>query len=122
MDFSEISYSIYLDFSKAFDKLPHSILVYKLSLFGIGGNLLRLRDSCLSDRYQCFKVEGSYSTWQLVIGGLPQGSILGPILFIAFINDFPLCLSSSVFLFADDRKALNIDSCILQSDMDACLL
>ena len=59
LDCSEISYSLYLDFSKAFDKLPHSILVYKLSLLGIGGNLLWLLDSYLSDRYQCVKVEGS---------------------------------------------------------------
>ena len=81
---SEISYSLYFDFSKAFDKLRHSILVYELSLFGIGGNLLRLMDSYLSDRYQCVKVKGSYSTWQLITSGLPQGSVFGPLLFIAF--------------------------------------
>ena len=122
MNCSEISYSLYFDFSKAFDKLRHSILVYELSLFGIGGNLLRLLDCYLSDRYQCVKVKGSYSTWQLITSGLPQGSIFGPLLFIAFINDFALCLSSSVFMFADDSKALNIDPCILQSDIEACLL
>ena len=65
------------------------------------------------------KVEDSYSTWQLITSGVPQVSILGPLLFIAFINDFPLCISSSVFLFADDSKALIIDPCILQSDFDA---
>ena len=65
------------------------------------------------------KVEDSYSTWQLITSGVPQRSILGPLLLIAFINDFPLCISSSVFLFADDSKALIIDPCILQSDFDA---
>ena len=77
LDCSETSYSLYLYFSKAFDQLPHSILVYKLSLFAIGGKLWRLLDSYLSEHYQCVKVESSYSTWHLITSFVPQGSVLG---------------------------------------------
>ena len=122
LDNGEISYCFYLVFSKAFDKVLHSILLHKLSLFGIGGNLLLLLSSYLSNRVQCVKVGHFYSRWETIASEVPQGSVLGPLLFIVFNNDLPsVCLSSIMFLYADDSKAITTNLKNLQLDLNACI-
>ena len=121
-DKSLTTYCCYLDFSRAFDKVPHSILLDKLRKFGIGGGLLKLFSSYLSDRYQCVKVGDVYSEYASVASGVPQGSILGPLLFVILINDFPdVCNTSLFFLYADDRKMICNSMPSLQSDLIACI-
>ena len=122
LDNGEISYCFYLDFNKAFAKVPHSILLHKLSLFGIGGNLLRLLSSYLSSRVKCAKVGHFCSIWETIASGVPQRSVLSPLLFIVFINDLPsVCLPSVMFLYADDSIAINTILKSLQLDLNACI-
>lgn len=104
--------AIYLDFSKAFDTVPHQRLANKLDALGIRGNCLAWVKSFLADRRQCVKVNGMASGWKPVSSGIPQGSVLGPMLFIAFINDLPDVVSEChIKLFADDAKLYtNVDS------------
>ncbi len=92
---------IVLDFSKAFDKVPHQRLIRKLENYGIRGKTLDWINSFLSNRKRVV-VDGEMSDWVPVQSGVPQGTVLGPILFLAFINDLPKCVESRVRLFADD--------------------
>jgi len=98
---------IYLDFAKAFDKVPYLRLLKKLESHGICGNLLNWVKTWLSNRRQRVGVEGEYSGWAAVSSGVPQGSVLGPILFLIYINDIDVDLISKIFKFADDSKLLN---------------
>ena len=93
---------ILLDFSKAFDKVNHEKLLLKLSQFGIRGSTLHWIRSFLNNRTQCVVVNGSRSSTISVSSGVPQGSVLGPLLFLAYINDLPTQVKSRVRLFADD--------------------
>jgi hypothetical protein len=97
---------VYIDFSKAFDSIVISKLLYKLEYYGISGLLLKWISCFLHDRTQCVVVEGCFSSFCPVVSGVPQGSVLGPILFLIFINDIDsVCKGSSTLqLFADDAK------------------
>ena len=97
---------IYVDFSRAFDSVVHRKLLIKLSNLGIHGDLLCWICAFLTGRKQCVVVENAFSTWVDVISGVPQGSVLGPILFLLFINDITDISDSftKCSLFADDLK------------------
>ena len=96
--------SIYLDFRKAFDSVPHQRLLSKLFAYGIRGNLLECIKDFLTNRKQRVMVNGSPSEWETVLSGVPQGSVLGPILFVVYVNDMPECVHQAISMFADDTK------------------
>jgi len=103
--------TVFLDFSKAFDTVNHDILIAKLDHLGIRGQALEWFRSYLSDREQYVSVEGSCSTRALVRTGVPQGSILGPLLFLLYINDMSKCTRNLQFVhFADDTTVFNSGS------------
>ena len=117
--------TIYLDFAKAFDKASHEHLLVKLCNFGIGGNLLRWFGDYLSGRYQRVTVMRITSEPLPVLSGVPQGSILGPLLFLVYVNYLSKSTSNNTFmtLFADNTKCHRAlqhpdDNKILQSDLD----
>ncbi len=95
--------AIYLDFAKAFDSVPHRRLIEKCKALGITGKVLG-RISAFLKRKQRVMVNGSPSNWVEVISGVPQGSVLGPVLFVIFINDMANNINSFLSLFADDAK------------------
>ena len=95
---------VYLDFSKAFDKVSHRKLIRKLWSYGIRGNLLGWISSWLIGRKQRVVLNGEESDWINVTSGVPQGSVLGPLMFILYANDLELGIDCRVFKFADDSK------------------
>ena len=97
---------LYLDFSKAFDKVPHKRLVEKVKAHGIGSNIWRWIEAWLSERRQRVVINGKASGWEKVTSGVPQGSVLGLTLFIIYINDIDDGITSSLLKFADDTKLL----------------
>ena len=110
MDKGLINGVLYLDLRKAFDSVDHQILLNKLELYGVQGNSLALFDSYLKGRSQMCVVNGTISSPQMISHGVPQGSILGPLLFLLFINDLPNCLKHSTpGLFADDTNVTVAD-------------
>ena len=90
---------IIMDFAKAFDKVPHRRLLYKLDHYGIRGSTHKWISSWLSERSQKVVLDGQASDPVPVLSGVPQGSVLGPVLFLIFINDLPDNIRSSVRLF-----------------------
>ena len=99
---------IFLDISKAFDKVWHKGIIFKLQQNGISGKLLRVLSDFLKDRKQRVILNGQFSSWTSVNAGVPQGSILGPLLFLIYINDLADGLSSNAKLFADDTSLFSV--------------
>ena len=100
--------SVFLDISKAFDKVWHVGLLYKLKSYGINGPLLTLIKIFLTNRFQRVVLNGQTSNWKEVLAGVPQGSILGPLLFLVYINDLPDGIQSNVKIFADDTSIFSV--------------
>src|SRR5437867_6536544 len=95
---------VYLDFQKAFDKVPHARLMKKIRNYGIRGMVGGWIERWLEHRQQRVVINGNCSEWREVKSGVPQGSILGPLLFTLYINDIGKCLTNSILNFADDTK------------------
>lgn len=113
---------IFLDFAKAFDKVPHRRLIFKLSQLNLDPSILNWIINFLTHRQQFVTTNQASSSLAEVTSGVPQGSVLGPLLFLIYINDLPLSISSHVRLFADDcviyHKITNpSDHVLLQDDL-----
>jgi hypothetical protein len=116
--------SVYTDFRKAFDRVDHQILLEKIAFNGIRGNLWRWLKSYITNRTQKVVINGHESDYVPISSGVPQGSILGPLLFILFINDIQNCFQFCDFLlYADDLKIFHVinssdDQIKFQADLD----
>ena len=114
---------VYLDFQKAFDKVPHQIVLLKLKARGIGNYVINWIEEWLTHRRQIIIVDGEISNWKSVLRGVPQRSILCPILFLIYINDLEDDISSKVLELSDDTKVFrkvtnDTDKQPLQDDLD----
>ena len=114
---------IYLDFQKAFDKVPHKRLLDKVLSHGISGSIHNWIKDWLSNRKQRVVINGASSPWLSVKSGVPQGSVLGPVLFLIYVNDLDDGLTCKVSKFADDTKISSKvittqEKEALQSDLD----
>ena len=112
-----------LDFAKAFDKVPHQRLIKKLEYYNLNPKVVGWIKSFLSDRTQRVVVDGYTSAEAPVLSGVPQGTVLGPLLFLLFINDIALNVSSSIRLVADDclmyRETNTSEKCqLLQENLE----
>ena len=99
---------VFLDISKDFDKVWHQVIIFKLKQNSISGKLLCVLSDLLKDRKQRVILNGKVSSWTGVDGGVPQGSILGALLFLIYINTLADSLSSNTNLFADDISLFSV--------------
>ena len=116
LDSGKLIFSIFLDFRKAFDSVNHDILLSKLQIYGIRGQALDWFRSYLNNRQQYVHVNKCESSLETIKCGVPQGSILGPLLFLIFIND--ITKSSNIFkyiLYADDST---LSTCITENELE----
>ena len=116
-----------MDLSKAFDCIPHELLIAKLHAYGFEKESLTLIHSYLKNRYQRVKINSTYSSWKEIINGVPQGSVLGPLLFNLFINDvFYFVKESDICNYADDNTLsvadVEVDSIINRLEADISVL
>ena len=113
--------TIYVDFKKAFNTVPHTALLTKHDILG---NVFNFYRAYLSNRLQCVNISGVHSNFLPVLSGVPQGSLLGPLLFVIYINDLPdIFQHTTPYIFADDTKCSKIikaplDSYLIQLDLD----
>lgn len=118
---------IYLDYAKAFDKVDHGLLIEKLLKYGVNPKMVDWIKSFLTGRSQQVVVDGHVSLAALIISGVPQGTVLGPILFLVFINDITRCICNSTLrCFADDTRMMKritwaCDVPVLQKDLDTVI-
>ena len=113
---------VYLDFQKAFDTVPHKWLMVKLQAYGISGDILNWINAFLDGRTQRVIVNGIASREEAVLSSVPQGSVLGPLLFVVYINDLPDTLVGNCMMFADDTKSFReitdvADMNMMQNDL-----
>ena len=99
---------VFLDLSKPFGRVWYDGLMYKLKSLGICGNYYWLIHSFLSDRHQRVVLNGQSSNWSHIKAGVPQGSVLGPLIFLVYINDLPEGLTTSAKIFADDNSLFSV--------------
>ena len=97
-----------MDLSKAFDTINHQFLIAKLYAYGFSKDALKLINSYMSDRWQRTKIDKSFSSWSALLKGVPQGSVLGPILFNIYFNYLLYFLHCKICSFADDTT-LNLN-------------
>ena len=112
--------NFFLDLKNAIDTIDHQILLWKLERYGIRSNCLKWFQSYLANRYQKVEINGHLSNWRKVNCGVPQGSILGSLLIIKYINDLPECCKhTDVILFADDtnRSSIGCNKNQIESDL-----
>ena len=114
---------LYLDFQKAFDSVPHQRLLQKLRCYGVRGKLITWIESFLTARRQQVVLNGQFSDWTEVASGVPQGSVLGPLLFLVYVNDLPDVVHCPLKMFADDTKLYSSvatpgEVSSLQADLD----
>ena len=110
--------AVFLDISKAFDKVWHEGIIFKLKCNGISGNLLNIFENYLLNRFQRVVLNGNESNWTSLKAGVPQGSVLGPLLFLIYINDLTDNISSDMRLFADDSSLFTCVKGVTQTHKD----
>ena len=115
--------AVYLNFQKAFDKVPHQRLLLKLKAHGIDNDVINWIKKWHTDRRQRVVVDGEMSNWKSALSGVPQGSVLGPVLFLTHINDLEDDISSKALKIAEDTKTFrnvtnDTDKQSLQVDLD----